>query len=348
MAKRILFIGESWYGSCARSLKEALGRNPEVVLDEVNEDLYQLRGRAFVLRLARRLTTPWCLDELFAEILSRVELFKPDVLMVYKGNPFNAEFLKTLRKRGLPVVNVYPDCSPHAHGQKHRASVGEYSLVISTKSFHPPNWRSVYQYDNRCIFVPQGYDPLLHLYRHRAEAPTLDLTLVATWRCEYDELMQELAGKFGKMPIRVGIAGAGWLDQRHRYPAAWQFGGPQCGRAYVEWLRNAKICVAPVTREVKLNGLTQPGDEDSTRTYELAAAHCFFIHRRTAYVERLYNEVREVPFYDDGDDLASKIEFFLENEHLRVGMAEAAHARAVPGYSLDNRAAEIVAALESV
>ena len=37
---RILFVGESWLGSCARSLKEAMTRQPGVDLDEVNEDLH--------------------------------------------------------------------------------------------------------------------------------------------------------------------------------------------------------------------------------------------------------------------------------------------------------------------
>ena len=35
---RVLFVGESWSGSTARSLKEALARLSGVVLEEVNVD----------------------------------------------------------------------------------------------------------------------------------------------------------------------------------------------------------------------------------------------------------------------------------------------------------------------
>jgi hypothetical protein len=45
-----------------------------------------------------------------------------------------------------------------------------------------------------------------------------------------------------------------------------------------ELAKAGRICVAPLTRDVLISGTCQPGDEDTTRTYELVAAHCFFIH----------------------------------------------------------------------
>ena len=35
---KVLFIGESWLGSCARSMREALARQVDVELDEIDED----------------------------------------------------------------------------------------------------------------------------------------------------------------------------------------------------------------------------------------------------------------------------------------------------------------------
>src|SRR3981081_2686459 len=52
---RILFVGESWLGSCARSLKEALTRQPGVDLDEVNEDLFFPKHQAKWVRSINRL-----------------------------------------------------------------------------------------------------------------------------------------------------------------------------------------------------------------------------------------------------------------------------------------------------
>src|SRR5262249_12312263 len=93
-------------------------------------------------------------------------------------------------------------------------------------------------------------------------------------------------------------------------------------------------------------GTDYPGDVDTTRTYELAAAHCFFIHKRTDYVRELYDEEREVPTYVSGEELAEKIRYFLSRPEERLRMAAAAHNRALPQYSLERRADEIVALLK--
>ena len=341
---RLLFVGESWLGSCARSLKEALTRQPGVHLDEVNEDLFFPKHQAKWLRSIDRLLRGAYKRELERQVLDRVSAFGPDFVITYKGFPLDARVLARLRGMGACLINIYPDYSPHAYGEQHRKAVGQYDLVISTKPFHPAIWRETYGYSNPCVFIPQGYDAALHLVAAPQEAPRFDVTLVATWRPEYGELMKQL-GELLEEKVTVGIGGAGWSAHRADYPAHWEFPGALQGRSYVNWLRQARICIAPLTRDVLINGTPQPGDEDTTRTYELAAAHCFFIHRRTRYVQTLYDEAGEVPMYDTPDELCTKIERYRDDVRERDRMATNAHRRAVPAYSLDGRAARIVETL---
>lgn len=345
---RVLFVGESWLGSCARSLKEALARHPAVVLDEVNEDLSIPRPRARWLRAAGRLLRRGYQQELLGAILHRVRHSRPDVVIVYKGTHVGKAFVRCLRAHGCAVVNVYPDNSPHAHGPVLKGSVGEYDLVISTKPFHPTLWADVYGYRNRCVFVPQGYDPLLHLMTEPSSDTRFDVVLVATWRPEYGELMKRLGRLLSGRPISVAIGGTGWREHEPGLPGDWTFLGGLQGRAYVEALRQGRICLAPLTRDVVVSGKRQPGDEDTTRTYELAAAHCFFIHRRTDYVTSLYDEATEVPMYETPEELAEKILHFLSNPQVRAQMAAAAHRRAVPEFGLDRRANDIVEVLSEL
>lgn len=339
---KILFVGESWLGSCARSMKEALSRQPEVVLDEVNEDFYFPKHRAKWLRGVHKLLGFHYRRELAGQIVRRIEDFQPDVVVTYKGHSIQAPLLRVLQRRGIRTVNVYPDCSPHAHGEAHRQSVGAYDLVISTKPFHSRLWAETYGYHNPCKFVPQGYDPALHLARTPPASQTVDVAMVATWRAEYHQLMLGFAAALGQHAVSVAIAGDGWLPRRSEFPSHWRFAGALEARSYVEWLRNGRICIAPLTRDVLVDGVVHPGDEDTTRTYELAAAHCFFIHRRTSYVQKLYDESSEVPFFDSPEELAAKTLKYLALPAERALMARAAHERAVPAYSLDARAAAIV------
>jgi hypothetical protein len=240
------------------------------------------------------------------------------------------------------LVNVYPDFSPHAHGLPHRLAMGAYDLVISTKYFHPGLWKSLYGYENPCLFVPQGYDAALHLVDLPADHPKFDVTLVATWRPEYGDLMKAVGGCLGGHGVSVGIGGSGWLQHKHDFPGEWVLTGALEGRSYVDWLRRGRIGLAPVNPEIVINGVSQPGDKDTTRTYELAAAHCFFIHRRNDYVQTLYSEDREVPMFDTPEELADKILHYLPQAETRRQMAAAAHRRAVPAYSVDRRAREVV------
>ena len=322
-------------------------RHVKVELDEVNEDLFFPKHRAKWLRGLHRLLHKAYTQELYRQILLRVAVFKPDFMLVYKGHSFTVEFIQQLHALGVRTVNIYPDCSPHAHGNAHRQAVGEYDLVISTKPFHRSLWQPVYGYANECEFVPQGYDPALHLVARPPTNQPFDIALVATWRPEYGDLMKRLATLLEGKAVKVAVGGNGWVQRRTEFPADWVFAGGLQGRSYIRWLRQGKICLAPVTREVLINGARQPGDEDTTRTYELAAAHCFFIHRRTDFVKTLYDEIEEVPMYETAEELAAMILHYLPLPDERARLATQAHRRAVPAYSLDSRADEIVTLLSS-
>lgn len=179
---KVLFIGESWLGSCARSLGEALARQNDVDVEVVREDMWSPRPNARWRRALSRLTAPVRRSRFNTHVLERVRATRPDVVMTYKGNLVRSRLIASIRSLGAATVNVYPDCSPHAHGGAHRAAVGSYDLVISTKPFHPALWMQTYRYLNRCVFVSQGYDPLLHLAQRDANTASGSSGLASSTR----------------------------------------------------------------------------------------------------------------------------------------------------------------------
>ena len=323
-------------------MKEALARLGGIELAEVNEDAWKPKVRGTFLRGVNRLLGPAYQREMLSQFNQQIDQFRPAVLMTYKGHSLGGDVIKEVKARGIATVNLFPDYSPHAYGADHKRALGEYDLVISTKPFHPRLWKALYGYDNPCEFVPQGYDPVLHLDAREPAEYRCDLGLVATWRLEYGVLMEQLAKCLGNSKISVEISGHGWKEHRMGYPSHWSFPGPITGRGYIDWLRGARICLSPVMRHVVIDGQVQPGDEDTTRTYELAAGKCFVLHRRTDYVQTIYDENGEVPMYDSPQELAALIARFLPDEQERRRFANAAHRRAVPAYSLDARAAETI------
>lgn len=338
----ILFVGDSWQGSTARSTREALAAMPDVNLDDVGEDRYFPAGQSLVVRGANRLLRPWHRRELERTITGLVAARKPDVLMVYKGAGVSADLIRTVKAAGVFTANVFPDYSPHAYGAQLKDAMGEYDLVVSTKPFHPHGWKSIYGYSNRCVCVPHGYDPAIHFWPDPPGPQDFDVVVAATWRQQYQDVLQQLAPAFARSSVRVGIVGSGWTQRRDALPGEWHVAPPLTGRAYGEWLRRGRIVIAFVHRDVVIQGVRQPGDEDTIRTYELAAMGCFFAHRRTPFAQTVYDENLEVPMWDDAGELAALVERYLPLESQRREMAARAHRRAVPAYSIPNRARQIV------
>jgi spore maturation protein CgeB len=344
---KILFVGETWMGSSARSLREALALQSDVFINEIGEDHYLPKHQYRPLRAINRLLRPWQKADLEREISAKLAIFRPDVLMVYKGSGVGAKAVNAAKAADVYTVNVFPDYSPHVYGDALRQAIGNYDLVVSTKPFHPGIWNPIYGYHNSCVFVPHGYDPAVHLWAAPASTHDLDVVLVAGWRPEYHKLVREFASETAGDGLRVGLAGPGWMDRRNDFPDTWVFAGPLHGKSYGEWMRRGKIAIAPVNREVVVAGKPQPGDEETTRTYELAAAHCFFLHRRTDYVKQIYDEATEVPLWDNAQELAQLVRHYLPREEERRRMAASAHARAVPAYSIPNRAEQVLAHIRS-
>ena len=165
----MLFVGETWRGSSARSLREALAQLSAVEIDDIGEDHYFPKGRSLLVRGTNRLLSRVHRAELASEISTKLSALRPDVLLVYKGSGINANVVRQAKQAGVFTVNVFPDPSPHAFGKTLHEAMGEYDLVVSTKPFHPPGWTSIYGYRNRCVCVQHGYDPAVHYWRDPPE-----------------------------------------------------------------------------------------------------------------------------------------------------------------------------------
>lgn len=337
---RALYVGQGWLGSCARGLREALVRQGWE-LDELTEEQVLPKWGSRPLRAALRLLRPALRAELGRRVAAAAERAGAQLVIVYKGTWLDRTTLAALRRQGRRCVNVYPDCSPLSHGSELAQALGEYDLVVSTKPWHPEAWNPLFGYRNRCVHVPHGYDPALHLCESPAREPQVDVAMVATYRPEYADLVLGLSDRAELAGRSVELYGAGWAALASRLPPGWAIRGAVHGHAYRRALQRAAVYVAPVTRDVVIAGRRYPGDEDTTRTYELPAAGAFFVHRRTDYVRRIFDEGAEVPMFDDAAELAGHVGRALADQQWREACRRAAHRRAVPRDSLDRRAAQV-------
>jgi len=339
MSIRILFLGENWYGSCARACCYALRRLGCDVTDiDAQTILPQWRQRSN--RAIARLLQPRIIREYNQLILDSAGQVRPDILLAFKGSLVESRTLDILRQSGMALYNYYPDTSPSAHGRLLAESIRKYDRVFYTKKFWSLNSPEVLS-DRPVAFLPHGYDADTHrplaLDHEDMTDYSHDVTVVASHTLYKEQLLAELMRRRPKLDLH--IYGSRWESARSPELKPCIRGVPIYGSQYAKAARAARICLGIMSGKVE--GVTQ-GDETTTRSFEIPACGGFMLHERTSEILELYEEGREVACFGSAEELAFKIDHYLSHPVERDSVARAGHARCVPAYSYDSRMKEIL------
>jgi len=343
MSLRVLFLGENWYGSCARACCYALRRLGCDVTDiDVQTIIPQWRQRSN--RAIARLLRPRIIREYNQLILDSASQLRPDIFLAFKGSFVEPRTLEILRQSNVALYNYYPDTSPTAHDRLLAESIRKYDCVFYTKRFwgsNPPQTLA----DRPTAFLPHGYDPDVHKplplddqdmgdYGH-------DVTVVASHTPYKELLLSELLRYRPNLDLH--IYGSRWETSRSAELRSHIRGIPIYGSQYAKAVRAARICLGIMSGKVE--GVSQ-GDETTTRSFEIPACGGFMLHERTPELLELYEEGREVACFGSVEELASKIDYYLNHPEERQAIARAGHARCVPAYSYDSRVKAILSYYE--
>lgn len=338
-ARRVLFIGENWFGSCARACCYSLRRLGHVVKD-VDAQLYSPPWRNPFGRIGLRVLRNELIEEFNRRILREAELFRPEVLLVYKGTHVEPETIRAMRDTGIACYNYFPDSSFFTHGDRLIRALRECDCIFYTKPNHETYLVALSAREGR--FVRHGYDPQLHRIRpvdaRKREELGHDVLVIGTHHPHKESLLAELLER--SPDLDLGIWGNLWEENcqspRVRHTIR---GSALEGELYVDAIRSARINLALMSGPV--HG-APGGDETSTRTFEIPACGGFMIHERSPELERLFARDEEVVMFDSIEELDGKIQHYLEAGDERAAIARAGFDRCVPAYSYDERMREVM------
>ena len=337
---RILFLGENWYGSCARACCYALRRLGCDVFD-IDIHTFSPQWRQRSNRAIARLLTRRIVREYNQLILDSAAQLRPDILLAFKGPFVESRTLETLAESGVALYNYYPDTSPTAHDAYLAQSIRAYDCIFYTKKFWARALPSGLE-GRHLVFLPHGYDSDVHRILPLDETDLVryghDVTVIAVHTTYKERLLTELVRRLPQLDLH--IYGNGW-SERARSPELKPFirGFAVYGSEYAKAIRAARICLGIMSGKVR--GVTQ-GDETTTRTFEIPACGGFMLHERTPELLELYEEGKQVACFGSVDELAEQIQYYLAHPEERDAIARAGHARCVPAYSYDNRLKEIL------
>ncbi|MGW4532264.1 CgeB family protein [Nocardia sp. NPDC004340] len=332
---KVLFVGDDWVGSNARSLADGFRQagHEVVVIDTTAVTLPARLSPPWVYSKFAHRRAPWDVEALHREIDSAAQAFAPDVLFAFKSVHLDQQRLLTARA-GLHVHYSPDDVSnPYNTSPDYLAHEAEWDLIVTTK------WHNVPELTARGAqnvkFVRSAYDPALHHITARRTVRPYLLGFIGAVRPDREDLLVSLAREHhGDMLLR----GPGW----RRVRALWQTGADVGGAVYGEHFSAA---VAAVTANLVLLN-SDNRDTHTCRTFEVPAAGGLFVGERTDEHAELLQDDAECYLFSGPAELREILRRCTKYPEQAAKVAEAGHHRIISGaHSYADRAREIVDAL---
>lgn len=340
---RILMAGEFWFGATGAGLAQGLRALGHMVT-EVSQSYHFMTGGGLTRRALGRAMTYSSIASYRRELLETARRERSRILLAVKGSYLSPEFLEQLRDAGVLLINYYPDVS-FSHGDFTADWLRSYDLVATTKNYHLP-WLADHLPPDRFVHVAHGYSSLVH---RRSGDPGSDKAFdwdICHVGIASPAKIRWLSGIARHHPGRsILIAGNGWNGAE----IAGQLDGCSVqgallGDIYARTIERSRINLA-----IHYGPAGPQGWEDtiSTRSFEIPACGGFMLHIDSEEVRSLYRPGEEIGVFATTEEMHARIAHHLDRPDERIAIAAAGHRRAVPAYSYDARAAELMALIEA-
>ena len=342
---RILCIGETWFGSDARSAFAALRRlgHSTEIIDEAH--FVPTEWETFAARLLRRAFRSTMARELTRRTSRLVRLFKPDALFVFKGNYVSPVTLVDARSAGVLTVNYYPDVSFKTHGPQIPEALLRYDHVFTAKSFGIADMRA--HGVKSVSLLPPGFDPEVHrpmtLNENDRSHFGCDVSFIGTWSPKKENI---LAGLREALPrLRMRVWGNQWERRSTRSLDGCVMGMGVTGDDYARALCASRISLGLLS-EARTGASS--GDRITARTFQIPACGAFMLHERNDEVLEYFVEDAEAAFFADPAELIRKVDHYLSDDSARHRVAAGGRERSLASdYSIDERMTHVVSWIRS-
>lgn len=286
------------------------------------------RVRHQVARLSYRGLPP---DWDGASLIEAADRFKPDLVIIGRGERLRPEPIRHLRERSrLGCINIYPDSPlviPGSGAVEMLPSMAEYTCVYTFSQALVPVF---HQLGARCArWLPFGFDPKMHRIPSTPD-PTLRSTVayLGAWGPLQETWLEPLA------PFSLSIYGPGWRHARRDslVRAAWRVGrgtGPEMAAA----IAGADMVFNMVRAE--------HGCAHSMKTFEIPACGGFMLTNWTKEQAEFFEDDKDCVFFHTQEEMLDRAKYYISHDAQRRRIAEAGHA-AVQPHSYVVRARQIL------
>ncbi|MDA8244177.1 MAG: glycosyltransferase [Elusimicrobia bacterium] len=279
--------------------------------------------------------------KLNTDLLAAAREFRPDIVLVVKGDRFSAGTYSELRKIGRPLmINWYPDSVTAADKRDfvaaHRKIFDHFFLVDELEAL-PEDVRARIAAGSPGIHTlplaanTDHFRPLA-LEAERKRALEGAVSFVGAVNPARKAVLASLEGPALRIWAPLESPWGKWLDEGSPLGRCYQ-GGGVFGRELVEVYGGSAILLdvhflfPEVERIVNV----------TTRVYEVPAAGGFVLTNASAQLPKLFEPGVEIVCYDSVEDLKDKVNYYLSHPGERAGIARLARQRVLRDHTYANR-----------
>ena len=329
---KILYIGDDWVGSNARSLADGFRQagHDVVVIDTTSVTLPARLSPSWWYSKAARHRAPWRLADVHRQIDAAAQDFRPDVLFAFKGIHLDQERL--LSAPASAHVHYSPDDVGNSYNTtpEYLEHESAWDLVVTTKRHNVPELEA--RGARRVKFVRSAYDPAWHRPCAKRGARQYLVGFIGAERPDRAGLVTRLGAEHGK---KLLVRGPGW----RRKPGLLATGATVGGAVYGDHFAAA---VASVTANLVLLN-SDNRDTHTCRTFEIPATGGLFVGERTDEHAELLAEGTECLLFSDEEELRDILHRCAQRPEQAEQIAAAGHRRVTTeAHRYVDRAREIV------
>lgn len=333
---KILFIGDDWIGSNARSMADGfrIAGHDVLVVDTTAVALPTRLSPPWVYSKLGRGRAPWVLEALHRHLDTVAAQFRPDMVFAFRTVHLDQE-----RLLALPAalhVHYSPDdvSNPYNTTPEYLRHESRWDLVVTTKA------HNVAELDARgaasTLFVLSAYDPAWHRPCARRDPAQFLVGFIGACRPDRRDHMVELARTHGTDML---VRGPGWRRVAPLQATSATVAGAVYGEEF-------SVVVASVTANLVLLN-SDNRDTHTCRTFEVPAAGGLFVGERTDEHASLLDDGTEARLFSTHDELDEILDWCRSAPAEARAMAERGHARIVgDGHAYVDRARQMLAALD--
>ena len=297
---------------CYRSFSQ--GVHPEAIYSKMARHIYPL-SKGYVWKMNR-------------DLLKKVAKFKPDLVIVLKGETVLPTTVRSIREQGIKVINWFMDPIITLGHEYLFDSIQEYDYFITKDKFILKRLTEI-GIDN-ARFLLECFDPAVYrrmeLSDEDREEYASDMALVGNIYPYRMRLIKKFEG--------IDFKAWGKLVNVKREDAAWFYQGhPAVTWEKAKIFNAAKICF----------NSHNPWEIEGTnaRIFEINGCGAFQISDTTLHTDKVFKDKREIVYFRDAKELKELTGYYLENDEERKRIAEAGQKRALSEHTYEKRIGEL-------